>query len=92
MNSEKYVVNGKYIFACFMMVAGSLPSEEASFCDLYCTFAYASGAQGYCPIKDGGNGQSIGSTVSNAIIRSWLWSTVTESCPLGSFSSITASS
>ena len=35
----------------------------------------------HCPIKGGINGQSIGSIVSDAIIRSWLWSTATESYP-----------
>ena len=35
---------------------------------------------------------SIGSTVSDAIVRSWLWLTATRSSPLGRFSSITASS
>ena len=39
-----------------------------------------------------GNGKSIGSTVSDAIVSSWLWSTATRSCQLGYFSSISASS
>ena len=30
--------------------------------------------------------QSIGSTVSDAIIRSWLWSTATRTSPFGYFS------
>ena len=34
----------------------------------------------------GGCDQSIGSTVSDAIVRSWLWSTATRSSPLGYFS------
>ena len=34
----------------------------------------------------GGCDQSIGSTVSDAIVRSWLWSTATRSFPLGYFS------
>ena len=34
----------------------------------------------------GGCDRSIGSTVSNAILRSWLWSTATRSSPLGYFS------
>ena len=38
---------------------------------------------GYCPCE--GNGQSIGSAVSDVIVRSWLWSTVTWRCPLGYF-------
>ena len=38
-----------------------------------------------------GNGQSSESTASDAIDRSWLWSTATWNCQLGYFSSITAS-
>ena len=38
-------------------------------------------------VQVGSNGQSIGSTVSDAIVSSWLWSTATRSCPLGYFSS-----
>ena len=34
----------------------------------------------------GGCDQSIGSTVSDAIVRSWLWSTATRSSSLGYFS------
>ena len=37
------------------------------------------------------NGQSIGSIISDAIVRRWLWSTATRSCPLDYFSSLTAS-
>ena len=48
--------------------------------------------RGYCSVKGVGNGQSIGFTVSDAIVRSWLGSTVTGISPLGYFSSITASS
>ena len=48
--------------------------------------------KGYYTVKSGGNGQSIGSTVTDAIVQSWLWATATGSCPLGYFSSITASS
>ena len=36
--------------------------------------------------EGGGCDQSIGSTVSDAIVRSWLWSTATTSSPLGQFS------
>ena len=39
-------------------------------------FAYVSSAHGYCPVTDGAIGLSIGSTVSDTIVRScsWLWS------------------
>ena len=40
----------------------------------------------------GGNCQSIESTVSDAIVRSWQWSTATGSTQLGYFSCITVSS
>ena len=36
--------------------------------------------------EGGGCDQSIGSTVSDAIVRSWLWSTATRSSALGYFS------
>ena len=38
--------------------------------------------------EDGGCDQSIGSTVSDAIVRSWLWLTATMSFPLGCFSTL----
>ena len=38
--------------------------------------------------EGGGCDQSIGSTVSDAIVRSWLWSTATRSSPLGCFSTL----
>ena len=41
--------------------------------------------RGYCT-RGWGCDQSIGSTISDAIIRSWLWSTATRSSPLGYFS------
>ena len=51
------------------------------------------GGQGCCPVQGGGggNGQSIGSTVSDANVHSWLWLPANGSSPLGYFSSITAS-
>ena len=38
--------------------------------------------------EGGGCDQSIVSTVSDAIVRSWLWSTGTRSSPLGYFSTL----
>ena len=56
--------------------------------DLWPTFAlwntWSSGDTAMC--RAGGNGQSIGSTVSDAIVRSWMWSTATGRSPLGCFS------
>ena len=48
--------------------------------------------RGYCPVKRGDNDQSIGSTVSGPIVRSWLWSTANDSWTLGYFGIITACS
>ena len=39
-------------------------------------------------IEGGGCDQSIGSTVSDAIVRSWLWLTATRSSTLGCFSTL----
>ena len=43
--------------------------------------------RGYCQ-KGWGCDQSIRSTVSDAMVRSWLWSTATRSSPLGYFSKL----
>ena len=37
---------------------------------------------GCTPVTGESNGRSIGSTVSDAIVRSWLWSAATGSWPL----------
>ena len=49
---------------------------------------YARGAQGVVLMRVGGCNQSIGSTVSDAIIRSWLWLTATRSSQLWCFSTL----
>ena len=38
--------------------------------------------------EGGGCDQSIGSTISDAIVRSWLWLTATRSSPLGCYSTL----
>ena len=38
--------------------------------------------------QGGGCDQSIGSTVSDAIVRSWLWLTATRNSPVGCFSTL----
>ena len=43
--------------------------------------------RGYCPWEWGCD-QSIESTVSDAIVRSWLWLSATRSSPLGCFSTL----
>ena len=60
-------------------VARSSPAECT---DLY----YAPGAQGVLPMRVGGATSQLESTVSDAIVRSWLWLTATRSSPLGCFS------
>ena len=69
---------------------GSIPLTTLMICSpqLYVQVAI----KGFSPVKGGDNYQSIVSTVSDAIVRSWLWSTATGNCPLGYFSIITASS
>ena len=63
-------------------VARSSPAECA---DLY----YARGAHRPGTAHEGGGcDQSIESTVSDSIIRSWLWLTATRSSPLGCFSTL----
>ena len=69
-----------------LKVAASIPGRGCT--DLYC----ARGAHEKLRMRVGDYGQSIGSTVSDAIVRSWLWSTTTRVCPFGYLSSITASS
>ena len=44
------------------------------------------------PMMVGVNGHSIQYLISDAIVCSWWWLIATRSCPLGYFSSITASS
>ena len=65
-------------------VPGSGPGIGIGTPLIYSAHLYVQVAlKGYCPVMVGGNEQCIGSTVSDAIICSWLWSTVTGSCPFG---------
>ena len=52
--------------------------------DLY----YARGGSGGTAHDGGGCDQSIGSTVSDAIVRSWFWLTATRSSLFGCFSTL----
>ena len=76
---EKNTVSGRIgkVSMFYSMVAssaeGCIVDSRQRLTDLYC----AQGAQGVLPIRVGGNGQSIRSTVSDAFVRSWLWSTAT---------------
>ena len=51
-------------------------------------FVLCTGRSGGTAHEGGGCDQSIGSTVSDAIIRSWLWLTATRSSSLGCFSTL----
>ena len=63
--------------------------EVSSFVARICTVQVE--LRGNCLRRVRCNGQLIGSTVSDAIVRIWLWSTSTGNSPLGYFSSITGS-
>ena len=60
-----------------LKVGRSIPAEAALI------YYYARGAHGVLPIMVGGAKKSIGSIVSDAIVRRWLWSTATTNSPLG---------
>ena len=67
-------------------VAGSRLTKCSKSCDLQPALQCAiRGAQGVVPCVGWGCDQSIGSTVSDAIVRSWLWLTATRNFPLGYF-------
>ena len=72
-------------------VARSRLTQCSKSCDLqpspHCSVQYVE-LRGYCPVYGEGCDQSIGSTVSDAIVRSWLWLTATKSSPFGYFSKL----
>ena len=69
------------VVASHAAVARSIPLRCT---DLY----YARGAQGVLPMRVGDATSQIGSTVSDTIVRSWLWLTATRSSPVGCFSAL----
>ena len=69
------------VVASHAAVARSIPAEVALI--YICTRRSGSTAH-----EGGGQDQSIESTVSDAIVRSWLWLTATRSSPLGCFSTL----
>ena len=69
------------VIASHAAVARSSPVEVALIYTMHVAL------RGYCPIGWECD-QSIGSTVSDAIVRSWLWLTATRSSPLGCFSTL----
>ena len=69
-------------------VLGLIPLTSLLICWEYLHVQVA--LRGYCSVKSGGSASRL--DVSDAIVRSWLWSTATGSCPFGYFSSITANS
>ena len=66
-------------------VRGSLGAVSLVICRQHSTVQYVE-LWGYYPVYGGGYDQSIGSTVCDAIVHSWLWSTASRSSPLGYFS------
>ena len=58
---------------------GQLPSQAAPIYTLHEEI-------GGTAHEGGVKSKSIGCTISDAIVRSWLWSTASRSCPLGYFS------
>ena len=68
-------------------VRGSLSAASLVICSPHCSVQNVA-LIGYCTVFCGGCDQSIGSTVSDAIVRSWLWSTATRSSPLGHISKL----
>ena len=73
-----YTLSGRKV-ASHAAVTRSSPAEVALF--ILCM--RCSGGT----VHEGGEcDQSIGSIVSDAIVRSWLWLTATRSSPLGCFS------
>ena len=73
-------------------IPGSIPCHDTLICGMYLHSARsAQGVLAYCPINGGDTAQSIGSTVANSVVHSWLGSAATKSCTLGYFSSISAS-
>ena len=72
---------GCTVAASHAAVAHSVPAEIALIYTMHETLR----ATAY---EDGGCDQSIGSTVSDAIVRSWLWLTATRSSPFSCFSTL----
>ena len=66
------------VVASHAEVARSIPSWPAT-APIYTKH----GRSSLLSVRVGGCDQSIGFTASDAIIRSWLWSTATRSSPLG---------
>ena len=97
--ASSYTLSGRIgkVVASHAAVARSISLRCTDLC-------YARGAQGVLPMRVGGGStvnsvlvdlywsqyshQSIGSTVSDAIVRSWLWLTATRSSPVGCFSTL----
>ena len=75
--------SGILVHAC------SSPSCCIKPCDLLAAFPPCNTWSSEGTAHKGGEcDQSIGSTVSDAIVRSWLWLTVSGSSPLGYFSTL----
>ena len=66
-----------------LKLQGRFPVELGLYRFVLCTRSSGGNAH-----VSGGCDQSIGSTVSDVIVRSWLWSTETRNSPLGYFSKL----
>ena len=77
-----YTLSGRMgnVVASHAEAARSSPAEDALIYTMH------EALREYCH-EGGGSDQSIGSTVSGAIVRSWLWSTATRTSPLRFFKS-----
>ena len=69
-------------------VTGLLPAYCTLICSAVLNCAVQVALMVYCPEKFVANGQSVKSSVYDTIVRSWLWSSAIEICPLGYFSYI----
>ena len=77
------------VVASHVKISGSSPGLTERDLYVLCT----SCAHGVLPCKGRGvTASQLDLPVSDAIIRSWLWSTATGSCPLGYLGNITTSS
>ena len=88
-----YTLSGRYIYYTLSGRIGKVVASHAEGCNVRIPavaelhrFILCTRRSGGTAHAGGGCDQSIGSTVSDAIVRSWLWSTATRSSPLGYFS------
>ena len=83
-HSDDLTLSGRLrkVVASHVAVARSVPALRLHW------FILCTRRSGGTAHEGGGCDQSIVSTVSDAIVRSWLWLTATKSSPLGCFSTL----